>query len=864
MQETFKTYSIMSKRKRNLGMRCVLFPDDVNEAFRKGRKEAVKTSTPAAKSWKRCGDSFLDTSVIQNLQTSEKKMRDIRKVIQTHVTEAGTDEPVHIAWSSSEEEESDGDNPPQPTVTQTPQTSRAHKQHHFDYYRSLRMLSAGVDMDDLPSIDSDSEVEEEESTSKDQTDFVIPAASPAEISVYSSNDDEDPEENTTDYSLLDPAETSRQSVSEWVRSAQAILQTPQKQTTKTIKTPEDSSKKSRKFERGGLAEKLNRLHRRQRSAISFWRHRCNSSTSAADRPGVLTLRILGVREECGMQAAVCDRLPENEKYVAMFSKDTAAQLHPTPGDIVHIYPPWQNLVVEGELYPIILNTHFSQKVCVENDNSDPPKSVVSVKRCRPPELTRCLWRSETSQVSNQKSFTSEQPQVSELSCLGRRGVRDSLLDAVEDCGSPGSQSGPVEVVVQRVYCIPISRSNRASPHLKTLDKSPSRPEPSSRIGRLCALVQDGYGMFGDVLLQYVSSDAEVQQISEQVEGKVCVLQGLRVIQRLTRDKCSSLFSMIDSLWPPLVAPKSHENLLQSPSGRVPPPSFCYRLSVQQGHMIPLSGQTVSPLYRSPVLQTLREIIQDDSSKHRCSFRATLVHKQSLSSNAGESEMLLFVTDPSLQTDPNTKSCRKIVPVCLSPSCLIRRSVKQALDTSQDRPILTFRDAVKEQGQIFCVEQTLIQLEPEDPSFCIPRPIILDQLCPETSLYSLCTLTGIITEVDESTAFSWPVCSHCGSCRLETAQDKQEGFRCLMCGATMDEPTTKMQLDVFLNCPSLRNCTVKVKLQQKTISSLLNSTMSAEGYTVESVLGTEIGPLSALVHVIRRSHSVWMGLEELTI
>ncbi|XP_055038623.2 DNA repair-scaffolding protein isoform X3 [Misgurnus anguillicaudatus] len=724
MQETFKTYSIMSKRKRNLGMRCVLFPDDVNEAFRKGRKEAVKTSTPAAKSWKRCGDSFLDTSVIQNLQTSEKKMRDIRKVIQTHVTgneEAGTDEPVHIAWSSSEEEESDGDNPPQPTVTQTPQTSRAHKQHHFDYYRSLRMLSAGVDMDDLPSIDSDSEVEEEESTSKDQTDFVIPAASPAEISVYSSNDDEDPEENTTDYSLLDPAETSRQSVSEWVRSAQAILQTPQKQTTKTIKTPEDSSKKSRKFERGGLAEKLNRLHRRQRSAISFWRHRCNSSTSAADRPGVLTLRILGVREECGMQAAVCDRLPENEKYVAMFSKDTAAQLHPTPGDIVHIYPPW-----------------------------------------------------------------------------------------------------------------------------------------------LCALVQDGYGMFGDVLLQYVSSDAEVQQISEQVEGKVCVLQGLRVIQRLTRDKCSSLFSMIDSLWPPLVAPKSHENLLQSPSGRVPPPSFCYRLSVQQGHMIPLSGQTVSPLYRSPVLQTLREIIQDDSSKHRCSFRATLVHKQSLSSNAGESEMLLFVTDPSLQTDPNTKSCRKIVPVCLSPSCLIRRSVKQALDTSQDRPILTFRDAVKEQGQIFCVEQTLIQLEPEDPSFCIPRPIILDQLCPETSLYSLCTLTGIITEVDESTAFSWPVCSHCGSCRLETAQDKQEGFRCLMCGATMDEPTTKMQLDVFLNCPSLRNCTVKVKLQQKTISSLLNSTMSAEGYTVESVLGTEIGPLSALVHVIRRSHSVWMGLEELTI
>ncbi len=32
--------------------------------------------------------------------------------------------------------------------------------------------------------------------------------------------------------------------------------------------------------RGGLAERLNRLHSRQKSAISFWRHQCNSTTSA--------------------------------------------------------------------------------------------------------------------------------------------------------------------------------------------------------------------------------------------------------------------------------------------------------------------------------------------------------------------------------------------------------------------------------------------------------------------------------------------------------------------------------------------------------------------------------------------------------
>lgn len=77
---------------------------------------------------------------------------------------------------------------------------------------------------------------------------------PAEISDYSSYDDsdEDPEESRADSFLLDPAETSKQSVSEWVRSAQAILRTPQKQIAKSAKTPEDSSKKRRRFERYDL------------------------------------------------------------------------------------------------------------------------------------------------------------------------------------------------------------------------------------------------------------------------------------------------------------------------------------------------------------------------------------------------------------------------------------------------------------------------------------------------------------------------------------------------------------------------------------------------------------------------------------
>lgn len=44
-------------------------------------------------------------------------------------------------------------------------------------------------------------------------------------------------------------ESRKQSVSSWVRSAQALLQTPQKPTDRQSKTPEDSGKKKRKFQR---------------------------------------------------------------------------------------------------------------------------------------------------------------------------------------------------------------------------------------------------------------------------------------------------------------------------------------------------------------------------------------------------------------------------------------------------------------------------------------------------------------------------------------------------------------------------------------------------------------------------------------
>lgn len=48
---------------------------------------------------------------------------------------------------------------------------------------------------------------------------------------------------------LQTDEGSRRSVSDWVRFAQTMLQTPQKPFDRESKTPEDSAKKKRKFQR---------------------------------------------------------------------------------------------------------------------------------------------------------------------------------------------------------------------------------------------------------------------------------------------------------------------------------------------------------------------------------------------------------------------------------------------------------------------------------------------------------------------------------------------------------------------------------------------------------------------------------------
>uniref|UniRef100_G3Q1D0 DUF4502 domain-containing protein n=2 Tax=Gasterosteus aculeatus TaxID=69293 RepID=G3Q1D0_GASAC len=230
----------MSSRKRR---RCskdvtgVSFPDEVEGGSKPaGREPPSLSSASSAKSWERCGDSFLEN----NLQTSGRKLSDIRKFPTLVQTAAVNEDPVHIAWSSSDGEQSDDDT--QEQQQQLPQRPARPSAPAQSYSRALRMLR--TEKEDFPAIDTDSDLdasegdvekdsgpqisdcESERSVEKPESPLRPSNMTEPEISGYVSGGECAAVAVTASRadSPVRSGEASKRSVSDWVRSAQALLQ----------------------------------------------------------------------------------------------------------------------------------------------------------------------------------------------------------------------------------------------------------------------------------------------------------------------------------------------------------------------------------------------------------------------------------------------------------------------------------------------------------------------------------------------------------------------------------------------------------------------------------------------------------------
>ncbi|KAM9673353.1 LOW QUALITY PROTEIN: DNA repair-scaffolding protein-like [Trichechus inunguis] len=429
---------------------------------------------------------------------------------EENFTSDGTNGPAEITWSSSGSELSDKEK----TISKS-LNDNAHGSRIDRFCNRKTVQEDGASENEVQfidwEIDSDREDENEYSAFQGESTVEIPDCSscasrcsltseerlselpkPKSAEVLESSDSgkeddsgnvlfidsESPHKCNVDFGT-DARQGMERLVEPWTKSEETILYTPQKQTNKFPRTPEDSAKKKQLI-RGGLAERLNELQNRERSAISFWRHQCVSypKTLKGRKSGELVVKILELHEECTMQVAVCEQLEDlqanspspgvapgpGDCLKIFFTKETASNLKGRPQDIVHIYPPWQTLTIPDESCPVVLNTYFCRKSIAKEDSETmavvhcrdsplPRRSITLAQMFRLKGLTPEIQVTCGGMTTMGTDLTLEQKEAKQH-FLAHTSSSGSLLDVVGSQGATVGSGVWVQVVVQRVYLFP--------------------------------------------------------------------------------------------------------------------------------------------------------------------------------------------------------------------------------------------------------------------------------------------------------------------------------------------------------------------------------------------------------------------------
>ncbi|XP_053105029.1 DNA repair-scaffolding protein isoform X2 [Hemicordylus capensis] len=835
------------KRKRTWYTDLASFPDEKPIGEGKVNSGEAVDAAAVSSAWLHCGDGFQTTSSLETSGSSEKPSR-VKKCFASLLSSIegiskseSSSEFTDIVWSSSESDFSDDENKaltsrrPCLKVEKYRKYERLNEDEYnegepqfidwendSDYQDDAEQYSGSkTDGTPLDISDTDSCTNSNFMPDKEKEDEYSKTVS-AEISEYSSGS-ENLEESKIETTNLEfpkniPAHFGRRvemdtgiSASDWLKSAQALLQTPKKKADKSLRTPEDSAKK-RKLLRGGLAERLNRLQNRKRAAISFWRHQCISDdqTASGSKSGVLIVKILEIHEECTLYIALCHQLGQmcgdnssaeeiadpQPKIKVLFAKETAAHLRVAPQDVIHVHPPWQKLLLD-ENVPVIINTYFSQKVIFkETTEMDRPHFQEPLLTKRNISLAQILSLSDVKnnpcQASEVNQFSYPDMKTSKAAHSHSNNdpklfpfaitfLSDSLLDVVETQGTARGRGMQVRVVVQRVYYLPAKEVRcRLQENNLAPNTAPFLNSDLPNV-RLCFLIQDVYGIFSEVQFQDLfSSPEEIEECSQRWEGKCCHLTGMKILQRLTRGSMLGLFSLIDSLWPPVlplkVPGRSQENEMHV-TANLPPPGFCYILAAhpEQRHIEADETEQISNLYFPPVVHNLKEILQMRDLNQCCSFWAYVIYRrlQVTGSTLSQRQFWLFVTDSSLQNETEiSPGTPKTLPISIASSCVVDGKVMEALNNTSPC-VIFFKDALCGNGRIICVERTVLLLQ--KPLLCsaagsdimeLTGPVKLDELDSATQVNSICTVRGTVSGVNERTAVSWPTCNRCGNGKVE--------------------------------------------------------------------------------------------------
>ncbi|XP_039268923.2 uncharacterized protein LOC120343937 [Styela clava] len=291
----------------------------------------------------------------------------------------------------------------------------------------------------------------------------------------------------------------------------------------------DSGKKG-KFVKGGLAEQLTRVLKKENSQKSTFHQKIKAGKIVNQKSPSLLLKVISIQKEGILHIFECKEDASNETGTGYFTlilpDEFVSDLKINLGSNLKIFSPYYSVEVDKSLPIVILSAY-----CVVTEENFACLSTSSEKVSQ---------NSQSQEISNKKNCESL------LKCLE---AQSSIEDGIT-----------IVTTILRIF-----RRNTNSPR------------------RLSYLCSDAYGTFFVVDIGADFNDSEALELVENCEGQRVVFDNLMSSGRMTKSQFPALFSVVDSIWSCDGRGLVHVNSSQESGSTTQdslhllPPSYCYFL-----------------------------------------------------------------------------------------------------------------------------------------------------------------------------------------------------------------------------------------------------------------------------------------------
>ncbi|ESO98364.1 hypothetical protein LOTGIDRAFT_159169 [Lottia gigantea] len=746
---------------------------DFNSSTHKSRNKSFD--------WSRSGDGFsgfsLDDSATNKAPSASKKqkMSSLPCVLNNSSEDEGQDiEDELISWHSSESEEE--------VVAVSPRLAQIKKSRRP---QKRRKPSNEERIEDTSG--SDDEMRTKVSTLEKQESRL----SPMVISCPSSSQSQSPC-------------TSGLKGSDWMKLMD-WEKSPEKQDYREEQPDPDSAKKKhKKYLRGGFAESLFRVQGRERSCLRIWKHQNQSNNEQQAPPKSIKVKVEYFELLYSLQITRCTLLEggDQKSHAVLFTKQVMDELKIRVGTELEIFAPWQELNCLSANESVILCTNYVN-IRTQSDVLVPSpvkqtKTTLSHWSC-PCSKDPTICTKECSVLSTYKvggdisQIHSDQvmPSTSNTKITEsyNKTVKETSIHTITPSQHPMLTSSSTATLRQ---CLE-NHTDQPLSFLALISRVFHHYDARLKVYRCGIMIEDS----GTMAVIHLPEDRDLGNLDSSV-GCLSWFSGLKVQQRVTRDRDSNLFSVIDKAWTGISCQQDSQDtqsdLLFNESQI--PPCFCYILIPHLEDVFDFNvSENNNNLVKQNKSQPLSDIIENDEVC-RISCTVRLLYSTPFTEITRE----LYISDKSISTNQQPyKSIR------LFPSNHI-----YPLETNPPGPVINCTDLRCVKGELIADEYSRISMAREDNEDLKNITVRLPDISPQSNFNTLVAVQGTIKDINEEKASSWEECENCGSDELLVSEVDGK-TTCKKCKGEVINPVVRVEMEIILKVFKMADHIVRVNV-----------------------------------------------------